>query len=183
MGLFSYFRRSPRDTAAASLYRSLVDQAREPGFYEPGGVPDTLDGRFDMVCLHAFLVLRRLKRDGEAGAGLGQTLFDRMCGDIDMNLRELGVSDYAIGHRMKTMVSAFYGRLTAYDTALAAGETPLKDALARNLFGTTQPEAAVLDTMARYVTEAATALDGQNSADLAAGRVQFPAWAGTEAHG
>jgi cytochrome b pre-mRNA-processing protein 3 len=181
MSLLSYFRHSPRETAAASLYRSLVEQARAPGFYGVGTVPDTLDGRFDMICLHAFLVLRRLQRDGAAGAELGQVLMDWMIADFDMNLRELGVSDYAIGHRMKAMAAALYGRIAAYEVGLAAGEATLKPALARNLFGTAPPEPAVLAAMARYVLAASAALDGQDSAALAAGLVSFPAWQGEAA--
>ena len=184
MRLFRFLRPSPLADAAGALYASAVAQARAPGFYGEGCVPDTLDGRFDMVCLHVFLILRRLKRDGEAGAALGQRLFDRMFADLEMNLRELGVSDYAIGGRVKTMAAAFYGRIAAYEAGLAAGEAGLRQALARNLFRGEAAEPATLDRTARYVAAAAAALDGQESRAIAAGSVQFPQGQdATEPHG
>jgi cytochrome b pre-mRNA-processing protein 3 len=176
MRLFRFLRPSPVEDAAASLYGQAVAQAREPGFYGAGGVPDTLDGRFDMVCLHVFLVLRRLKRDGDAGVELGQRLFDRMFADLEMNMRELGVSDYGIGHRVKAMAAAFYGRIAAYEEGLAGGEAALRQALARNLFGTAEPDSATLERTARYVAAAAASLDRQASGSIAAGSVAFPHW-------
>lgn len=184
MRLFRFFRPSPSADVAASLYGHAVAQAREPDFYAAGGVPDTLDGRFDMVCLHVFLLLHRLKRDGTVGADLGQHLFDRMFADLEMNMREIGVSDYAIGHRMKAMAAAFYGRIAAYEEGLAGGEAGLRRALARNLFGTIQADEATLDRTARYVAAAAAALDAQDSARITAGSVAFPHWqAETARHG
>jgi cytochrome b pre-mRNA-processing protein 3 len=175
MRLFGFLS-SPREDAATSLYGQAVAQARAPGFYGSGGVPDTLDGRFDMLCLHVFLLLHRLKRDGSAGAELGQRLFDRMFADLEMNMRELGVSDYGVGGRVKGMAAGFYGRIAAYEAGLAGGEAALRQALARNLFGTTEADAATLDRVARYVAAAATSLDGQDSGRLAAGSVIFPHW-------
>jgi len=176
MRLFRFFRPPPDADAAALLYAHAVAQARTPGFYGSGGVPDTLDGRFDMICLHVFLLLRRLKRDGSAGAELGQRLFDRMFVDLERNLRELGVSDYGIGGRVKSMAAGFYGRIAAYEAGLAGGEAALRQALACNLFGTTEPDAATLDRAARYVAATAAALDTQDSGRIAAGSVTFPHW-------
>jgi cytochrome b pre-mRNA-processing protein 3 len=174
MRLFRFLSPSPSQDVAALLYGHAVAQARDPDFYAAGGVPDTLDGRFDMVCLHVFLLLHRLKRDGTAGGALGQRLFDRMFADLEMNMRELGVSDYGIGHRMKAMAAAFYGRIAAYEEGLAGGEAALRQALGRNLFGTAQADEATLDRMARYVAAVAAALDAQDSGSLAAGSVAFP---------
>ena len=176
MRLFRFLKPSQEEDPAARLYECAVLQAREPDFYATGGVPDTLDGRFDMVCLHVFLLLHRLKRDGEAGAALRQRLVDRMFADLDRNMRELGVSDYAIGHRMKNMAAAFSGRVAAYEEGLGAGPDVLRAALARNLFGTASPDPATLDRTARYVAAAAAALDTQASGSIAAGAVAFPQW-------
>ena len=176
MRLFSFLRSSPAEDASAALYASAVAQARRPDFYGAGGVPDTLDGRFDMVCLHVFLLLRRLKRDGAAGAELAQRLFDRMFADLEMNMRELGVSDYGIGHRVKGMAASFYGRIAAYEQGLTGGEEALRQALARNLFGTVAVAPATLEHAARYVVAAAAALDRQDSSRIAVGAIEFPDW-------
>jgi cytochrome b pre-mRNA-processing protein 3 len=176
MRLFRFLRPSPSEDAAALLYGRAVAQARAPQFYGEGGVPDTLDGRFDMVCLHVFLLLHRLKRDGSGGVELGQRLFDRMFADLEMNMRELGVSDYGIGHRVKGMAASFYGRIAAYEEGLAGGEAALRQALGRNLFGTTHADEATLERTARYVAAAAASLDTQDSGRLAAGSVEFPHW-------
>ena len=89
-------RRTARD-----LYGRIVDQARDPEYYASFGVPDTLDGRFDMLVLHAFLVIRRLQRGGDAGEALAQHLFDALIDDMDRSLREIGVGDLSVGKKVK----------------------------------------------------------------------------------
>jgi cytochrome b pre-mRNA-processing protein 3 len=168
-------RRSDRAEAAHALYVALVRQAREPAFYSDCGVPDSLEGRFDMIVLHAFLVMRRLRAEGAAGADLAQALFDVMFSDMDQNLRELGVGDLAVGRRVKTMARNFYGRVKAYDEGLdAAGDGALIAALDRNLYATVVAEPARMARMAGYVRQAAAALAGQDAKELAAGRPAFP---------
>ena len=133
MKLFGLFGAKRFDEAAHRIYFSLVEQARQPGFYLSCGVPDTADGRFDMIILHAFLLLRRLKKDHEQTAELAQELFDLMFADMDQNLREMGLGDLAVGKRIKGMAAAFYGRIQAYEDGLAGNETMLVDSLRRNL--------------------------------------------------
>jgi cytochrome b pre-mRNA-processing protein 3 len=131
---FNHFRKPlapPRGTIEA-IYGMIVAQAREPLFYQAMGVPDTVDGRFDMVLLHLWMVLRRL-RPVEGGATLSQALFDHFCGDMDANLREMGVGDLTVPKRMQKFGEAFYGRAAAYDLALDAGAEPLAQALCRNI--------------------------------------------------
>src|SRR5919198_5479991 len=115
------FRRPPKPTITA-LYGAIVAQARTPRFYEDYAVPDTVLGRFDMVLLHAVLVLRRLRageaRDGAPAQELSQGLFDAFCRDMDHNLREMGISDQGVPREMRRVGEAFYGRAQAYDVAL-----------------------------------------------------------------
>ncbi|WP_374466727.1 ubiquinol-cytochrome C chaperone family protein, partial [Ferrovibrio sp.] len=92
-----------------ALYRAIVAQSRQAGFYREHGVPDSLDGRFDMIVLHSFLVMRRLRRIGAAAEPLSQQLFDLMFADMDSNLREIGVGDLSVGKKVKAMAQAFYG--------------------------------------------------------------------------
>jgi len=156
MPLAALFKRKSR-TAVQALYGKVVLAARNPAFYAEWGVPDTLDGRFELIALHAFLVIRRLKQSGE-NAAFAQALFNTMFADLDRNLREIGVGDLSVGRQVKTMAKAFYGRVVAYERGLA-GSDSLDDALRRNLYGTVVPEAARIAAAAAYVRRQARALD------------------------
>lgn len=161
---------------ARTLYAAIVQQARCPAFYGPCGVPDTLDGRFELVTLHGYLLLRRLQdgrlQDGAAGR-LPQHLFDTMFIDMSFCLREIGVGDLRVGKRVKHMVASYYGRVAAYDAGLASGD--LEPALARNLFGTVAAiEDQTLENTRDYVIAAATDLAAQPMDQLCAGLVSFP---------
>ena len=167
-------RRGPAEDAKR-LYDAVVAGARRRGFYAAGGVPDTLDGRFELLALHAYLVLRRLK--GESAAGeIGQALFDAMFLDMDESLREIGVGDLSVGRRVKQMAEAFYGRIAAYDEGLATADPkPLEAALARNLYGTLGQAPAALAAMASYVRTAADRLAAIPAARLIEAGLAFPA--------
>ena len=160
------------EAPARMLYDTVVMQARRPDFYRDLGVPDTVDGRFELVALHGYLLLRRL-RPLDDGAGLAQGLFDVIFADMDASLREMGAGDLGVGRRVKTMAKGFYGRMAAYDAGLA-GEAPLADALRRNLYGTVEPTEAALTAMAQYLRDAAQSLEKQPELALLAGQATFP---------
>jgi cytochrome b pre-mRNA-processing protein 3 len=179
------FRRTPQARVQAAtidgLYGAIVAQARSPAFYTHYGVPDTVEGRFELLVLHLVLLLRHLGgTDGPAadqdrhGRAAGQSLFDRFCRDLDHNLREMGVGDLAVPKRMRRFAEAFYGRQAAYLAALAGADAhALENALARNIFAetTTDQRAARL---ARYTRAAAGKLDTEEEGALAAGAATFP---------
>jgi cytochrome b pre-mRNA-processing protein 3 len=177
MGIANLFRFRPRGEArlAAALYRGIVEQGRQPGFFAWLGVPDTLDGRFETLALHAFLVLRRLKSDPSGTIGLSQALLDAFFADMDRSLREMGVTDLGVGRRVKAMAQALYGRIEAYERALEErGDAALQAALRRNLYGTVaMPRPADLAAMARYVRRQHQALAAQPLSELRAGRVDL----------
>lgn len=179
MKLAALFSRSRFDDRAHDLYDRIVAQSRQPDFYRAGGVPDSVDGRFDLLVLHAALVMRRLRDAGEEGRQLAQALFDLMFADMDRSLREMGVGDLKVGRRIKTMVKAFYGRAAAYDRALekGAGADVMKAALERNVYGTVEPDDTQLTSMAAYVRALAQSLESQDDDDLLSGKVVFPGWA------
>jgi len=163
--------------SAAILYRALVEQARQPLFYAAYGVPDTLDGRFELIALHMFFVLHRLKIDDPAAQQLAQELFDTMFGDMDRSLREMGVGDLGVGRRIRAMGEALYGRMAAYEAGLAADDSVLAAALRRNVYGTlrnTEPSAAALAAVCTYMRDAVRRLAVQPLQQLAAGDVTFP---------
>jgi cytochrome b pre-mRNA-processing protein 3 len=170
---FNHFRKpriSPRGTIEA-IYGMIVTQAREPLFYRDLGVPDTVNGRFDLLVLHLWMVLQRL-RPMEGGSSLSQALFDRFCDDMDANLREMGVGDLTVPKRMQAFGEAFYGRVAAYDLASAAGEEPLAQALCKNILNSAQIENA--RRLAVYVETAVAALAGLDEAALQNGSWEFP---------
>ena len=167
------FRPSSEDRSIRDVYGAIVAQARLPAFYKSYGVPDTVDGRFDLIVLHIVLVLAGL--GGEAGSvrSIGQKLFEVFCRDLDGNLREMGVGDLAVPKRMRRFGEAFYGRQAAYLTALAAADDrALENALARNIF----PE---MDTgratpLARYARAVLRQFDVQKNETLLRGEIVFP---------
>ncbi len=168
---FSLFRRAPEKEAARKLYETIVDQARQPVFYERGGVSDSLDGRFDMIVLHVIVVLHRLK--GKPFAALSQNLFDTFFADMDEALRDMGVGDLSVPKKIKAMSEAVYGRIAAYNAGLEA-ETPdaLAEAVARNVFRTEEVTPRAL-TFAVYLREQAETLRTIDDAAIAEGRIRF----------
>ena len=174
--MFASLRRARgRRLAAHAAYGRIVERARAPDFYLRAGVPDTVDGRFELLTLHAFLVLNRLKREHGASAAFAQELFDTMFADLDQTLREMGAGDLGVGPRVKAMARGFYGRIAAYERGLD-NEVELEAALRRNLYGTVSgiDEAAVAG-MARYVRRQAAALAALPLATLLEGDVAFAA--------
>ena len=110
-------RRNNHERAAFQLYGAAVAAARDPYLYETLGVPDTLDGRFDAIALHVYLLVRRLNAEPEPGPALAQAVFDAMFLDMDINLREMGVGDLSVSKRNRAMWEAFHGRSAAYAAA------------------------------------------------------------------
>jgi cytochrome b pre-mRNA-processing protein 3 len=171
MPLASLFAPDRRRERAFAAYRAVVERAREPRLFLAWGVPDTLDGRYEMLALHAFLVLHRLKAEGAATRRFAQFLFDAMFADLDRALREMGASDIGVGKRVKAMAAGFYGRIRAYEEGIAGGAAALEAALGRNLLATApqgEPAAA-----ARYLRRQVAALAAVPVAVLLDGAVPF----------
>ena len=157
-----------------ALFTQLGTQARLPGFYTDFGVPDTIDGRFEMLCLHAYAVFHRLKGQGNDTDALSQAVYDAMFEDLDAALRELGVADLGVGRRIKIMTEALNGRIQAYDQGLATGEETLCDAIRRNVYGTVSVRDAQVSAMAAYLRAIRDALAATPIAELRAARIQLP---------
>jgi cytochrome b pre-mRNA-processing protein 3 len=161
------FERKPEPEEA--LYEAIVAAARQPQFYADMDVPDTVDGRFDMITLHMFLVLDRLK-EGEHEA-TRQNLTDVFFRDMDRSLREMGVGDLSVGKKVRKMAEAFYGRLLAYKSAANEGLDALAAALTRNIYtdgiNTRAPD------LAEWVLNAQSRLASQNAVEIVEARVTF----------
>jgi cytochrome b pre-mRNA-processing protein 3 len=170
---FPLFRRAKDRATISSLYGAIVAQARMPVFYRDYAVPDTLSGRFELIILHLALLIDRLAKDPTLRP-LGQAVFDHFCRDMDDNLREMGVGDLAVPKKMRSLGEAYYGRADAYREGLAAADDrALQEALARDVFdGTAAP--MVVARLAAYMRDVVAALNRQDAASLAAGRLQLP---------
>jgi cytochrome b pre-mRNA-processing protein 3 len=172
--MFRFFRPKSSNPSIASLYGMIVAQARAAAFYRNYGVPDTVNGRFEMVVLHTVMVLRHLELEPQAVRELGQGIFDRFCADMDGSLREMGVGDLAVPDKMRKIGEAFYGRQSAYVAALEASDPGgLVRALARNVFGLPEANLGAV-RLAAYVRAAADRLAGQDGQALGRGQLIFP---------
>ena len=162
---------APSRGTIETIYGMIVAQAREPAFYVGYNVPDTVNGRLDLLILHLWLVLRRL-RQGADGAGVSQALFDRFCADMDANLREMGVGDLTVPKRMQAFGEAFYGRSTAYDLAIDSGAADLAQALLRNVLDGEFPDSA--RQLADYAIAASEVLEKAPHDSILSGSWTFP---------
>ncbi|MET4388804.1 cytochrome b pre-mRNA-processing protein 3 [Bradyrhizobium sp. F1.4.3] len=170
---FNHFRKprlAPAGTIEA-IYGMIVTQAREPIFYRDLGVPDTVNGRFDLLLLHLWLLLRRL-RTVQGSVELSQALFDRFCEDMDDNLREMGVGDQTVPKRMRAFGEAFYGRVQAYDQAIDTGAEALALAICKNILNGAEMDHA--RRLAAYAQATGADLGLSNEAALLLGSFTFP---------
>ncbi len=139
-----------RKQGGRRLYEALVSRSREPVFFTAFAVADNIDGRFDVLALHAWMVLAELK-GGEGAQGLTDAIFT----GFDEAMREQGAGDMGISHKLKAMGNAFYGRMAAYDAAKDEGE--LAAALAKNLWRGAAVDARA-HALAAYALRARTSL-------------------------
>lgn len=173
--ILGLFGRRPRQVTTSALYGAIVAQSRQPSFYSDFGVPDTLDGRFDLIVLHQALLGRRLAREPDHLRALVQDVFDMFCRDLDDNLREMGVGDLTVPKEMQRFAAAYYGRLSAYDDALdSADGDALARALARNVFAAADEPSTQARRLGVYVTAALAALDAVEAENFVQGRLPFP---------
>jgi cytochrome b pre-mRNA-processing protein 3 len=131
--MLRFFSRDKTDPRVRALYDGAVAQARLPVFYRRHGVPDTVDGRFDMILLHLAPLVDALRDEGGAITAEGQALFDTFLADMEQNLRTMGVGDTTVPKKMRRIGEAFYGRFDAYRNA--DGRAGLARVAARNVLG------------------------------------------------
>ncbi|WP_404385939.1 ubiquinol-cytochrome C chaperone family protein [Caenispirillum salinarum] len=163
-----------RRRRAEDLYVRLVNRSRDPWFYDACDVPDTVDGRFDMIVIHAHLLFRRLAALGEEGELLSQAVFDVMFKDMDRSLREMGVGDLSVGKHVKGMAKAFYGRTQLYEEGFIAGREGLRQALRDNIYRNSTPSDDAVERLAAYMEQTAAALADAPMDALTAETGPFP---------
>ena len=152
---------------ADRLYAAIVAAARQPKFYAEWGVPDTVDGRFDMIVLHLYLVMDRLKPEN---LDFRQSLSETFFADMDRSIREMGAGDLSVGKKVRRMAEAFGGRVEAYQEARSEGRSVLENALTRNVYaGEPGNVAALCDWMERAID----VLASQSAGQIIQGQVVF----------
>lgn len=172
MKLFAGRERARRQ-AAADLYAAASTAARQPALYTDYGVPDTLDGRFEMVTLHLFALNHRLMHEPADDPELARLVAESFVSDMDGTFREMGVGDMSVPKRMKALYGSFAGRIAAYAAALREGETAVEAAIARNVFPDGAKNERIL-ALAAHLRSAVEALKRADLADLQRGRAGFP---------
>ena len=174
--ILSLFRRrsNVNEAIVLKIYESIVSAARQKYFYAEFAVPDTPLGRYEMLSLHLFLVMQRLKATEQLGPELAQALIDEFFKDVDHSLRELGIGDQSVPKRMKKLAKMFYGRVTSYDIALDDND---KAALAAALTRNVRPYLEIwdkADNLADYVFVAREGLLSSDNSRLMEGFIEFP---------
>jgi cytochrome b pre-mRNA-processing protein 3 len=160
---------------ARSLYGSIVTQARSNRLYAAWGVPDTREGRFEVIVLHLVLVLHRLAREGEQGSALGQALAEAFVVDLDDTLREMTVGDLAVPRHVKRAVAVLHERYSTYGDALAAPhDNLLAAAVAQRLATLSGTKGLDASRFGTYIREVAQALELQPGAQILAGDLTWP---------
>ncbi|MBW6528073.1 ubiquinol-cytochrome C chaperone [Sphingomonas sp. RHCKR7] len=163
-------RRGPRD-AALPLYDAVVARARQPHWYLDGAVPDTLDGRFDMVAAVLAMVLLRLEQVPD-GTDASVRLTERFVDDMDAQVRQIGFGDMVVGKHVGRMMGMLGGRLGVYRDGLAAqGDADLDAALVRNLYRGVAPDAAALAHVRGELKALRRALDPLGVTEMMEGRL------------
>jgi cytochrome b pre-mRNA-processing protein 3 len=171
--MFGRSAKSPSVSVPDLHYRALVARARQPFFYRELGVPDTVEGRFDLIVLHLVLLVRRLSKEGEIGSALAQEVFDLFIRDMDRSIREMGVSDLGMKRRMRDVARSFYGRAEAYSGPLDADDrVELAKALHRNFFPE-ESQAAGASRLASQVEATVAALAATTRDELLSGEAFF----------
>ena len=148
------------------LYDAIAERARSAVFFGDLGVADTFDGRFDMLVLHAWLVMDELLR--HENSEISQRLLDTLFVQFDEALRELGAGDVGMSRRMKKMASAFFGRFEAYRSA--GDEEALAAAIVRNIY---RGEAQGIEAARRIATYCLAARSKLARSGLETGEADF----------
>ncbi|QIG50912.1 ubiquinol-cytochrome C chaperone [Nordella sp. HKS 07] len=172
--ILSLFKRKASRNSVRAVYGSIVAAARHAKPYAEWGVPDSVDGRYDMIILHAVLVLDRLGSAGPSAQAFAQGLTDEVFADMDRSLREMGVGDLSVGKKVRRMAEIFYGRAQVYRPLLQAGDQAgLAEALGRNVFAGTGTAEGVRH-LAAYALAVLRHLQERPIEPILSGQLDFP---------
>ena len=170
MSFFSkIFSKDKPNNGMRPLYQAIVREGREIAWYEKGQVPDSIDGRFDMIAAIFSLVMIRLEKEEEAGQDVAW-LTEIFITDMEGQLRQIGIGDMVVGKHVGRMMGALGGRVGAYRDALEKG-ADLEDAILRNIFRGEKPDDAALAYLAQRLSAYHMALQDCDSGEIIAGHI------------
>jgi len=164
-----FFAKENANASMRPLYEAIVQEGREVHWYEQGAVPDTLDGRFDMIAAILSLVLIKLE-DAEDEGQQSAWLMEHFVTDMDGQLRQIGIGDMVVGKHVKKLMGAMGGRLTAYREALL-GDADFKQAIVRNIFRSEGPDEKSLDFVASRLQSRFEEIQKASLTDILVGRL------------
>ena len=173
MILKSILSRTQKPNPVRTVYEAIVAQARQAELYSQLAVPDTLDGRFDMIILHNDAVMCHMQAGEEPDKLFAQALIDELFRDMDRSLREMGVGDMGVGKRVKKMATVYYGRANAYANARAEGDSSLVDALVRNVFEGDNARTPGAERLAKYTRVMHDAVGLMDRAEIRTGKLDL----------
>jgi len=148
------------------FYNNIVNLGRNPNLYKYGGIPDTIDGRFELIVLHIHFFIKRFLKGSQNEKDFAQKLIDFMVKDFDLSLREIGVGDLSVGKKVKHMVSSYYGRVKSYDENIYDFNGKFILSLKNNLYGTSNPSDSNLKFMLEYIKSLMSLLDKISDSNL-----------------
>ncbi|MGV6800496.1 MAG: ubiquinol-cytochrome C chaperone family protein [bacterium] len=170
-----FFKGGKYYQAAFDLYAAIIIQGRNPLFYQEYMVDDNVEGRFDMITIHAFLLLRRLRQENSGPAAkLSQKMTNIMFRNMDHSLREMGVGDLTVGKKVRKLAEDFSGRIRAYDPEIEAKNIDkLTLAIARNVYGNEELDSPAPKALADYMIKCETNLESQSFEQFMTGKIEF----------
>jgi cytochrome b pre-mRNA-processing protein 3 len=177
MILKTLFSRNRVTAPERTVYEAIVAQARQPALYSDFGVPDTLDGRFDMIILHADAVMCHMQRGNGEDKAFAQDMIDELFRDMDRSLREMGVGDMGVGKRIKKMATVYYGRANAYSAARDEGGDAMAGALIRNVYAGDGAMSQQAGEVAHYAAKVHEVVGGMDRSGIRSGRLDLSALA------
>lgn len=169
----SILSRTKKLDPVRTVYEAIVARARQADLYSELKVPDTLDGRFDMIILHNDAVMCHMQAGEEPDKQFAQALIDEVFRDMDRSLREMGVGDMGVGKRVKKMASVYYGRANAYANARAEGEAALVAALVRNVFEGADSATQDAERLAKYTILLHDAVGAMDRSEIRTGSLNL----------
>ena len=157
------------------IYEKIVSISRKKKFYTHLEVPDSFDGRFDMLILFTILVVYKLTLIQPHGQSLAQKLFDILFEDLDYSLRELGAGDMGVASRIKKMSSAYLGRQKSYCDALKNNELKhLITSLNNNVYRNVNVDQKKIKLLALFCFQTVKKLNSYTEKDILSGNFDFP---------
>tara|TARA_Y200000002_G_scaffold350396_1_gene327700 strand:+ start:463 stop:1005 length:543 start_codon:yes stop_codon:yes gene_type:complete len=150
-----------------NIYTNIIKTSRNKTFFLDFNVDDTVEGRFDIIILHSFIVFNFFIHINDEKSSLPQMLFDHMFHDFDSSLREMGFGDIAVNKRMKQFIKAFYGRIENYSKSLSQfyeldDDTLLKKTILRNIYKDKETQSENIDFWCEYIINNVNDINAKN---------------------